>query len=187
MGRARVIATLDPACFSIVMATGVVSLACWHHGLETWLHGLSTMLLWGNVLAFVLLTGLTICRLFLHPTRMMDDFQNTKRSFGFFSIVAASCVLGSQFQVTSQMPRTAIGLWCFGIVTWFLLTYGIFFSVTVQQRKASIRNGLHGGWLLAVVAAQSVSVLGAMLSVHFTTGRDAVLFFSLTMWLRIER
>ncbi|QDT05032.1 putative membrane protein/MT1776 [Rubripirellula lacrimiformis] len=178
------VAALDPSCYSIVMATGIVSLACWHHGgPHSPLHGIATILLWGNLLAFTVMAGLTAGRLFWHPHRMVADFGNPHRSFGMFSIVAASCVLGSQFLAIWQRPNAAIGLWCFGIASWFLLTYGIFCNVTIQKNKGSLKDGLHGGWLLAVVAAQSVSLLGALLSPQFTETQDIVLFFSLAMWL----
>lgn len=180
----RIVATLDPAYYSVVMATGIVSLACWHHGeAGSWLRSIAALLLWGNLLGFLLLAGLTVCRLFWHPRAIVNDFRNPQRSFGMFSIVAAGCVLGSQFLVILQMPRAATACWCFGILSWFVLTYGIFCNVTIQKDKASLKERLHGGWLLAVVAAQAVSLLGALLSPQFTASRDAVLFFSLTMWL----
>ncbi|WP_197356803.1 tellurite resistance/C4-dicarboxylate transporter family protein [Aureliella helgolandensis] len=178
------VATLDPACFSIVMATGIVSLACWYHGTAgSWWHCIAILLLWANVLTFSLLTGLTIVRISTYFRRVINDLQDPRRSFGAFSMVAASCVLGSQLLSIAQMPMAAIALWCCGIVGWFLLTYGIFYSLTLQKSKPNLRDGVHGGWLLAVVAAQAVSLLGSLLSAQFSSSRDLVLFFSLTMWL----
>jgi tellurite resistance protein TehA-like permease len=44
-------------------------------------------------------------------------------------------------------------------------------------------EGLNGGWLVAVVAAQSVSVLGGLLATEFGPARELVIFFVLVMWL----
>jgi tellurite resistance protein TehA-like permease len=49
--------------------------------------------------------------------------------------------------------------------------------------KPSLADGINGGWLVAVVAAQSVSVLGAQLSEGFGGRAPEVLLFCLVMWL----
>jgi tellurite resistance protein TehA-like permease len=175
---------LDPACFSIVMATGIVSLACWQYQASSEMARLLAIaLLWSGGLAYLILIALTLIRMFCHLPDLAFDIADHRRTFGFFSIVAASCVLGRQVVLIAASPALAISLWCFGIATWFLLTYGIFTVLTVKQNKPPLRDGLHGGWLLAVVATQSVSLLGGSLSAEFHAGSEPVLFFSLGLWL----
>jgi tellurite resistance protein TehA-like permease len=42
---------------------------------------------------------------------------------------------------------------------------------------------LNGGWLLAVVATQSISVLGTLLAGHLSEYREPILYFTLCMFL----
>ena len=52
--------------------------------------------------------------------------------------------------------------------------------MTVKANKPSPAEGINGGWLVSVVAAQSVAVLGAQLSSGFAASH--VLFYCLIMW-----
>ena len=54
--------------------------------------------------------------------------------------------------------------------------------VPVSQRQA-FADGINGGWLVAVVSAQSVSALGSQLAQGFGGYSPQVLFFCLAMWL----
>jgi tellurite resistance protein TehA-like permease len=76
-----------------------------------------------------------------------------------------------------------VGLWYFGIFLWGVLTYTIFTALTVRRSKPALSVGSHGGWLVAVVAAQSVAVLGAQVAQGLRPYEVEVLFFSLVMWL----
>ncbi len=176
-------ASLDPSCFSIVMATGIVSIASAYVGAAvSWLSLVSLALLWINVSVFALqivLTGVRVLRSF---PRVIADLFDHKRAFGFFSMVAASAVLGGQFLLIADLPGVALTLWCFAAGLWLAFTYLIFTCVTIMRNKPSLNDGLHGGWLLAVVATQSVSILG-VLCVEFVEFRDLMLFVSLALWL----
>jgi tellurite resistance protein TehA-like permease len=81
------------------------------------------------------------------------------------------------------MPRVAAVLWFAGIGFWALLTYTVFTALTVRRAKPPLSVGIHGGWLVSVVAAQSVAVLGAQLAPTLHPYRAHVLFFALAMWL----
>ena len=64
------------------------------------------------------------------------------------------------------------------------MTYAIFASFTIKRDKPNLEEGISGAWLLAVVATQSLSVLGAMLAPRFGPSERLPLnFFSLSMWL----
>ena len=86
------IATLNPAYFAMVMATGIVSIAC--HLLD--MRWLALPLFWLNILAYVVLVTLTGARLAMFPQAFFADLIDHKRGVGFFTMVAATCVLGSQ-------------------------------------------------------------------------------------------
>jgi tellurite resistance protein TehA-like permease len=105
------------------------------------------------------------------------------RSVGFFTTIAATCVLGNQFIVVDSRPSIAIALWIVGIILWAIVTYSIFTILTVKANKPTLAEGIHGGWLVAVVAAQSVAALGGLVSPHLGATRDVALYFALMMWL----
>lgn len=69
------------------------------------------------------------------------------------------------------------------ILLWTILTYTIFTGLTVKESKPTLAEGIHGGWLIAVVATQSLAVLGARLAPDFAAYSEAALFFALSMWL----
>src|SRR5262249_29826579 len=70
-----------------------------------------------------------------------------------------------------------------GVVLWAIFTYTIFALLTVTPAKPSLADGINGSWLLSVVAAQSVSVLGSQLATGFGDRAPLVLLFCLAMWL----
>jgi tellurite resistance protein TehA-like permease len=173
------IETLNPAYFALVMATGIVSIASHLLGMP-WV---ALALFWLNIPAFLILVVLNAIRLLSFPRQFLADLTDHKRGVGFFTVIAASCVLGSQFFLIAELRLAAVALWCLGTVLWFVLTYTIFASFTVKETKPSLPDGIHGGWLVSVVAAQSVSVLGGMLAAGFGAYREPALFFALAMWL----
>lgn len=173
------LATLHPAYFAMVMATGIVSIAAHLLGMRA----IGVALLWLNVVFYVVLWGLTVLRLLRHADRVAGDLLHHGRCVGFFTTVAGTCVLGSQFLLIAGMHRVALALWVFGIILWAGLTYGVFTVLTVKEGKPSLAEGINGGWLVAVVAAQSVAVLGAQLSVGFGAWQPHALLFCLAMWL----
>lgn len=174
------IAALHPAYFALVMATGIVSLACKLMGLGRVASGLFV----SNLVFYPALCAMTLVRLIRYPSRVRADLTHHGRAVGFFTIVAATCVLGSQCLVVGALPRAAASLWIVGVVLWAALTYGILTVLTVLRTKPPLAEGLNGGWLVMVVAAQSVAVLGAQLLPTLPDGvRPPVALFCLAMWL----
>lgn len=170
---------LNPAYFALVMATGIVSLAA--HLLKfPWIA-------WGlfgiNIAAYPILWVLYTARTLLHPYAVRADLVDHTRGVGFFTIIAATCVLGSQCVLIGNVPRIGMGLWFLGIFFWVLLIYGVLTLLTVRPMPQPLLTGIHGGWLVAVVSAQSISILGSQLINEFDAARDIVVFFCLVMWL----
>jgi tellurite resistance protein TehA-like permease len=163
----------------MVMATGIVSIAAQLRAMPR----LAIVLLWLNLLLYAVLWSLTLVRFARYRDNLIADLFDHGRCVGFFTVVAATCVLGNQFVVVIDRPHIALVLWLAGIALWAILTYSIFTILTVKSEKPSLIDGLNGGWLVAVVAAQSVSALGGLLSNEFTSAREFVVFFALVMWL----
>jgi tellurite resistance protein TehA-like permease len=168
------IATLAPAYFAMVMATGIVSIAL---QLQGWA-GSARALFWLNAVLYAGLWAATIVRAARYRDRMLADLLDHGRSVGFFTTVAATCVLGSQCVVIAAAPRAAFALWAAGVGLWLAITYTVITVLTVKAAKPPLERGLNGGWLLMVVAPQSVSVLAAQLA----AGSERMLLFALVMW-----
>ncbi len=172
------LAGLHPAYFALVMATGIVSIAA--HLMDV--PAVPKVLLALNVVFYPLLWVLTLLRILRHRARFVSDLSHHGRAVGFFTMVAATCVLGSQCLIVGKAPEVAFWLWVFGIFLYCVLVYSVFTILTVKQNKPPLAEGLNGGWLVSVVAAQSVAVLGAQLAPSMAHA-DRVLFFCLAMWL----
>jgi tellurite resistance protein TehA-like permease len=173
------LATLHPAYFALVMATGIVSIACQLLGF-VWL---ARALFAINIAFFIALWILNLLRIARFRERVVADLMHHGRAVGFFTIVAGTCVLGSQSLVVADAWRAGAALWAAGIVLWAAVTYTVFTVLTVKTEKPSLAEGINGGWLVAVVAAQSVSVLGSQLAPGFGERAPVALFFCLVMWL----
>jgi tellurite resistance protein TehA-like permease len=174
-----VIADLLPAYFALVMATGVLAIAAaalgWH--VVTW------PLLGVAAVAYVVLWTLNGLRLVRYPGRMLADLADHARGPGFFTVVAATCILGTACVVVLQRPALASVLWALGVVLWVVVMYAFFTAVVTREDKPSLEAGINGGWLIATVATQSISVLGCFVADRFGAGREIVLFASLAMYL----
>jgi tellurite resistance protein TehA-like permease len=173
------VSDLYPGYFAMVMATGIISIAAQLLGM-VWLAGLLFLI---NRAAYGVLWLLTLARLLLYPSRLAEDVTSHRRGPGFFTLVAGTCVLGSQYVILAGDFAAATLLWFLGIILWFGLVYTFFTAVTVQEQKPGLESGLSGGWLIAVVATQSVSVLGALVASHLGAWQAEGLFFALGMFL----
>jgi len=170
---------LHPASFAMVMATGIVSIASLLMGFGT----IAVALLPANALFAVVLATLTVLRVWWFPARVLADLSDHRRAVGFFTLVAATSVLGSQVLLVTGLRSVATVAWILAIVFWAALTYGIFAALTVTRVKPTLAEGINGGWLVAVVAPQSIVVLGAQLASGYGAYAPDVLLFCLTMWL----
>ncbi|HXI31170.1 MAG TPA: tellurite resistance/C4-dicarboxylate transporter family protein [Vicinamibacterales bacterium] len=173
------IRTLHPAYFALVMATGIVSIACQLLGFPA----VAVALLGLNLVFYPVLVVLLLVRIVRFPGAIVADLLNHGRAVGFFTTVAATCVLGSQLIIVADARTAALLLWTLGIGLWALVTYGVFAILTVKTDKPPLADGINGGWLLSVVAAQSVSVLGSQLASGFAAQAPLALLFSTAMWL----
>src|SRR5678816_2707915 len=122
------LAGMHPAYFALVMATGIVSLASELMGL----HAIAVVLFALNLGFYPLLWILTIARVIKHRDRVRADLVHHGRAVGFFTIVAATCVLGSQCLLIAQNATAATALWIAGIALWAMLIYSIFTLLTVM-------------------------------------------------------
>lgn len=173
------IASLFPGYFALVMATGIVSLAASLEGMEAIAYSLFEI----NKAAYLVLWILLSLRLFKYFPNIINDLTNHGRGPGFFTLVAGTCVFGSQFVLLKNDFVTGIIFWIFGFILWVSIMYSFFTAITLSESKPTLDKGINGGWLIAVVATQSVSILGVLISSYFEYRQEEILFSSLFMFL----
>jgi tellurite resistance protein TehA-like permease len=163
----------------MVMATGIVSIAAHLLGLAVLARALFAV----NVVCFLALILLTVVRIARFWPDVRADMHHHGRAVGFFTIVAATAVVGSQSVLIATAWHTATVLWASAIALWALMTYGLFTLLTVKEDKPTLAAGINGGWLVSVVAPQAVAVLGVQLAPAFGGAAEQALLFCLAMWL----
>lgn len=174
------LATLSPAYFGMVMATGIVSLAAQQMAMPRLARAIFAI----NIVAYAVLWVLNILRVARFPRAFFTDLIDHLRGPGFFTFVAATSVLGSQVVLQAGLVRIGFALWFLAVALWLVLTYTIFTAFTVKQVKPPLEKGLSGAWLLAVVATQSIAVLAAILAARVAQPHRVELnFLALSMWL----
>ena len=170
---------LHPSYFALVMATGIVSIAARFHGLN----GIALALLVINVAAYAGLWVAMVARATIYPHAFVADISDHARGPGFFTWVAGTGVLGTQFVLVAHMQRLALGLWATTLLLWLIVTYSIFTALSVKESKPNLHDGINGSWLVAIVATQSVSVLSSRVAVLSPVWRDQILLLALLTWL----
>jgi len=176
---AGAVADLFPGYFALVMATGIVSIACWLLALPR----LAWALLAINLVAYAVLVLLTLARVAFYPERLAHDMEDHARGSGFFTAIAGTCVLGSQSLLVAGWRGFAAALWGVGLVLWVFVMYTFFTAVIIRTHKPSLADGINGAWLIATVATQSIAILAIGLGTPFGWPREVVAFVALVFFL----
>lgn len=169
---------LFPAYFALVMTSGALSIGMYFLDMII----ISKLFLVINIIAYTLLWALTLIRVFKFFPKFFDDLTSHEKGPGFFTLVAGTCVFGSQIITVTGNVTIAKGLWILGMMLWIIVMYTFFTSVTMRSDKPTLAEGINGAWLIAAVGTQSVSILGTLLSPHVNNGKDILLFFTLCMY-----
>src|SRR5690606_11018308 len=169
---------LLPAYFALVMATGIISIALLLEGFEVPAH----ILFYLNMLFLLLLVGLFVYRSIAFRAQFVADFKSYQRGPGFFTVVAALCIVGNQFIVLFQNTLLAKVLLMLAAAAWLIIGYGFFFNITVTEDKKGLKEGINGTWLVVIVALQALSVLIFFLSEENNTWVPIYLFVALCLF-----
>ncbi len=175
----RDLSNLPTAYFAMVMATGIVSIACYNLNFIN----IAMPLFYFNISAYIFLIILYILRIFLYPKNVIDDLKDLAKSPGYLTFVAGTCVLGNQFVIIADNLSIASILFYIGTIAWLLLIYTVFTVFTVKKDKPPINKAISGVWLLIIVSTQSVSILASQLTGHLPFANELISFFALAMFL----
>jgi tellurite resistance protein TehA-like permease len=171
---------LPPPSFACVMATGILAVAASQQGFAA----PATLLFALAAAAWLVLSLLSWWRLARRPRQVMRDLRDHQRAPAFFTAVAGTAVLASACLVLQLGMAAALALALLALLLWLVITYGVFVAVITGDDKPPLDRGIGGGWLLAVVGCQSVSVVAGLLSGHLAQpGRLEANFLALCLWL----
>lgn len=169
--------SLAPGYFALVMATGINSVAM-HTARQSVLSGL---LLAIALTSYAVLVVLYVLRIIRHGDAMAEDFFDPARAFGFFTFVAATCVLGSRLGV-AERNTVALTMLVVASLAWLLLGYVIPWTAVLGQAKRPVMQTANGTWFIWVVASQSIAVLAATLEVEFEQHRRELALLAVFSW-----
>lgn len=171
---------LPPNIFAIVMATGIVSLALHAFGHELLAH----LLFWLNVGCYTILSILLLVRAARYRGELAADLASHAKAPGFFTLVAAPCVLGNKCVLIFGATDAGLALWVVGLAFWLLLSYAMLPGLIEGMAKPKPETGISGVWLLVVVGTQAISMLAGRLAPGLAPHqREVMLFVALTFWL----
>lgn len=145
---------LFPGYFALVMATGILSFAFAITNQPLLAEGM----FFGTLLAWFVLLFLSSWRLLQFPHAVKIDLLNVRRVFSFFTLVAATSIVGMLLNLRGHV-WLALACWVMAFLAWSLLLY-LSFSVLTFLHHPHTVNIVHGGWLIAIVATQSLVLLG---------------------------
>ncbi|HET7136864.1 MAG TPA: tellurite resistance/C4-dicarboxylate transporter family protein [Gaiellaceae bacterium] len=157
----RAVAPLFPGYFNLVMATGIVSNGFFLLGH----HAFSDVLLVAGFTAYPLLLAAVVLRAIVYPRLLWADLVDPRLVFTFFTLVAATDVLGSGLHLRGD-ERLATALWLFALAVWVVLGYFSFAVLTFVNNESGAEV-VHGGWLIAIVGTESLVILGDLLTPRF--------------------
>src|ERR1700750_2682189 len=161
-GRRDTLKTLHPACFAMVMATGIGALSAHLHDMPD----VAAVLFWLTALFLAGLAAATVARALLHPREMAADLHSHSRGVGFFTMVAAAAGFGHALDLQRGDVRLATVFWAIAGLLWLAMTYGLLAALMAKSEKPRLADGLNGGWLVIVVAPQSVAILTGSIGGH---------------------
>lgn len=164
---------LFPGYFTLVMATGIISLAAqlWQ---ALWIAKSLYIL---NCLFFLILICILVFRLLVYWPEFWSDLKSHQRGPGFFSLVAATCILGVQVLMFDVPHFLVWVLYCFALLAWILINYSFFVSITTREDKPDLVQGINGAWLISIVAMQALSILGTELNLQLGSQWQIILLF----------
>ncbi|MBB4135342.1 tellurite resistance/C4-dicarboxylate transporter family protein [Gordonia humi] len=173
----KTIRGLNPAGFAMVMATGIVSIAM---NVQGWDVG-SSILMWIGIVAYAVLVVAYLVRFVRYRHAVATDLRIPSRTFGFFTVVAGTGVLGSRLLLDGAIRWAEIAL-IVTTVLWAILGY-LLPAVAFGARKdeAPLRTA-DGSWFVWVVATQAVAVLASSLQPELETWRTELALLAVFCW-----
>jgi tellurite resistance protein TehA-like permease len=152
---------LSPGSFALVMATGIISNAFYFGSPRVLSHVLFAV----NIASYCWLLAGTIVRAVRVPRAIWADLTDPRQVFAFFTLIAATDVLGVGIMLRGWETLAAV-MWFTALLLWLILMYASF-AVLTFLNTGHEADVVHGGWLIAIVGTESLVILGTLLARSF--------------------
>ncbi len=163
-----------PSSFAFVMASGITSSALQQAGAGGW----SVPPLLVGITGFVVLLAVALARLVSTPVEVVHSLADPARAFGYFTVVAAAGVLAVRLAGDDAgVPAAAFAVLALGLGV--LLLYLVPAALILRPGPRDNDPGPDGGWLLWVVALQSLSLVFSNVDLGIP---DAAALISFSLW-----
>ncbi|MEV7631400.1 tellurite resistance/C4-dicarboxylate transporter family protein [Microbacterium sp. NPDC089318] len=159
------IAELAPGYFAAVMGTGIVSIGLHDLGVDA----ASLVLMWLAASLYLTLWALYVWRAIAFGKNVVADLRDPEKAFAFFTVVAASGVLGVRF-AREELSALAIPLFLLAGVIWVVFGYLLPWQVLMTRDGKPILARANGTWFIWAVASQSLAI--SMTQLHPTAGSE---------------
>lgn len=145
--------------FALVMATGIIAVACEQQALRQPAEVLYIV----AAIAYVVLWVLLVLRIAGFPRAVAADLTHHATGFTFLTVVAATNVLGSASGIVHGWWGLAWALWWVSLPLVAVGVYVPLISVILRRDAPGLQEGINGTWFLLAVAIESVAVLAGLL------------------------
>jgi len=144
--------------FALVMATGIIAVACDQQSLRFPAQALYVV----TAVAYVVLTVLLVLRIVWFPRQVLAELTHHATGFTFLTTVAATNVLGAASAVVHGWWGLASALWWVSLPLLLVGIYVPLIAVVLRRDTPGLSAGINGTWFLLAVAVESVAVLAAL-------------------------
>lgn len=166
---------LNPCYFALTMATGIIAIA--FDVLEMPLF--SDILCYIALISWLCLFVIYILRLIHFPKALWADLKNPRKTFTFFTFVAATCILGLVLNLHGYQ-LSALICWMAALLVWAALLYFSFSVLTLTHGERDIYI-VDGGWLIGIVGTQALVLLGLKIIPQLDSYYTALLMLGINM------
>jgi tellurite resistance protein TehA-like permease len=154
--------TLSPGYPALVMATGIIAVACEQQGVDLAARVLFVI----AVLAYAGLAFLFTLRLAKFPREFISDLLHSGTGFTMLTTVAATNVVGSASAVIHGWWGPAWAMWWLSLPLLAFCLYTPLVAGVLRRDTPDLRDGINGTWFLITVSIESVAVLAGLLLAH---------------------
>ncbi len=154
----QLLVELPVSAFTVVMATGVMSIAAADAGQQA----LAGVLSWSAAAVLALMVGLHLMRALLHSQVIAAERRHPTTVFDAFSVVAALGVTALALS-TELNGGELVAVWACAVLIWIVVVAATL-GALVRYGRFGLIHFTSGRWLLGVVSIESIAVLGATTS-----------------------
>ncbi len=147
------VAELAPGYFAAVMGTGIVSIGLHDLGVDA----ASVVLMWLAATLYLLLWAMYLWRAVAFGRNVLADLRDPEKAFAYFTVVAASGVLGVRF-AREDLTALALPLFVLAGVIWVVFGYLLPWQVLMTRDGRPILARANGTWFVWAVASQSLAI-----------------------------